>query len=105
MTDETNKALPKFVAPSTNLEFSTVRPPTFIQQPPSSYVLQTVNPNVCINSFSCPTNKFVTDILGIHRPHVELSPNTDPFFILNHIFDTYRNLQNLLQLHSMIYKL
>ena len=30
-------------------------------------------------------------------PPVELTPNTDPFFVLNHIFDTYRTLQNHLQ--------
>ena len=39
-------------------------------------------------------------MLNLLRPHIEPSPNTDPFVILNHIFDTYRTLQNLLQLHS-----
>ena len=34
------------------------------------------------------------------QPHVELSPNSDLFVILNHIFDTYRNLQNHLQHHN-----
>ena len=50
LPDEINKALPKHVPPSTNLEISTsnVPPSTiFLQQPPPSYVLQTVNPNVC----------------------------------------------------------
>ena len=32
--------------------------------------------------------------------HVEIDPNTDPFVFLNHIFDTFRNLQSLLHLHS-----
>ena len=71
-----------------------------MQQPPPSYVLQSVNSNVCINSFSCSTGNFVTEILYLLRPHVELSSNTDSFVILNHIFDTYHNLQNLLQLHG-----
>ena len=97
--DETNKALPKQILSYTNLELTTVPPPTFVQQPSPSYVLQTVDPTVCINTFSCPTDKFVTGSLNLLRPHVELSRDTDPFVILNHIFETYRNLQNLLQLH------
>ena len=59
-----------------------------------------MNHNVCINSFSCPTGKFVREILTLLRPHVELAPNTDPSVILTNIFDTYRTLQSLLQLHS-----
>ena len=55
---------------------------------------------MCINSFSCPTDKFVSEILTVLRPHVELAPNTDPFVILTHIFETYCILQSLLQLHS-----
>ena len=55
---------------------------------------------MCINSFSCPTDKFVSEILTLLRPHVELAPNTDPFVIITHIFETYRTLQSLLQLHS-----
>ena len=74
--------------------------PTAIPPPSTSYVLQTTNPNVCINSFSCPTDKFVSEILTLLRPHVEIVPNTHPFVILNHIFDTFRNLQSILQLHS-----
>ena len=31
---------------------------------------------------------------------LNLPPNTDPFVLLTHIFDTYRTLQYLLQLHS-----
>ena len=46
---EINNALPKHIRPNT--DHSIVPPPTFVPQPPSSYVLQTVNPNVCINSF------------------------------------------------------
>ena len=97
-----NKVLPKRVCLLLILKSPLPLPPspTFMQQPPPSYVLQTVNPIVCINSFSCPTDNFVTGNLNLLRPHVELSPNTDPFFIPNHDFDTYRNLQNLLQLHS-----
>ena len=53
-----------------------------------------------INSISCPTDKFITEILNLLRPHVEHSPNTDPFVIFYHIFGTYQNLQNLLQYHS-----
>ena len=53
-------ALPKHILSYTNLEIKTVPPPTFVQQPPPSYVLQTVDPTVCINSFSYPTDKFVT---------------------------------------------
>ena len=34
------------------------------------------------------------------RPHFEPSPNTDPFVLLNHSFDTYCTLQNLLQLQN-----
>ena len=85
------KVLPKHVPP-TSLELSTVPHPTFIQQPPPSYVLKTVNPNVYINSFSCPSDKLITEILNLLRPHVEHSPKTDPFVILNHIFDNYQNL-------------
>ena len=55
---------------------------------------------MCINSFSCPTDKFVSEVLTLLRPHVELAPNTDRFVILPHFFDTYRTLQSLLQLHS-----
>ena len=44
--DESNKALPKHVPPSTNPDISIVPPPTFIQQYPASYVLQTVFTNV-----------------------------------------------------------
>ena len=45
-----------------------------------------------------------SEILNLLRPHVEIAPNTDPFVILNHIFDTFRNLQSLLQLHSTDYQ-
>ena len=55
---------------------------------------------MCINSFSCPTDKFVSEILTLLRPNVELAPNTDSFVILSHSFDTYRTLLSLLQLHS-----
>ena len=70
-----------------------------MQQPAPYYVLQTVNLNVCINSVSCPTDKNI-EILNLLRSHVELSPITDPLGILNHIFDTYRILQTLLELQS-----
>ena len=99
--DEIKKALSKHLPPSMNLEISIVLLPTFLQQPfPSYVILQTVNPNVCINSSSSPTNESVTKILNLLRPHVELSPNSDLFVILNHIFDTYRILQNHLQHHN-----
>ena len=71
-----------------------------MQQPHPSYVLKTVNPNMYINSFSCPTDKLITEILKLFRPHGEHSHNTDPFVILNHVFESYHNLQNLLQLPS-----
>ena len=97
ISDEILQTLPKHTSPNTTSEpshISTIPPQS------NSYVLQTANPNVCINSFSCPTDKFVSEILSLLRPHVEIAPNTDPFIILNHIFDTYRTLQSLLQLHS-----
>ena len=100
MSDEIIQSLPNHNPPSTIPEPSTVHPPTFIHPPASLYVLQTADPNVCINSFSCPTDKFVSEILTLLRPHVELAPSTDPFVNLTHIFDTYRPLQSLLQLHS-----
>ena len=56
---------------------------------------------MCINSLSCPTDKFVGEILTLLRPHVELATNTDPFVILTHIVETYRTFQSLLQLHSI----
>ena len=65
------EALPNLVRPSsTNLDISVVSHPTFIQQPPSSYLSQIVNPNVCNNSFSCPTDKYVTETLSLFRPLV-----------------------------------
>ena len=94
--DAINKALHKHVTPSTNLDISTSTVPpstTFMQQPPPSRVLQTVNPNVCTNSFSYPTDKLVTEISNLLRPHVQISLNTDPFVIVDRAF------QNLLQLH------
>ena len=44
--------------------------------------------------------KFVSELLTLLRHHVELAPNTDPFVILTNVFDTYRTLKSLLQLHS-----
>ena len=49
---------------------------------------------------SLDTDKILTEILNLLRPHIEPSLNTDPFVILNHIFHTYRTLQNLLHLHN-----
>ena len=40
----------------------------------SAYILQTVNPNVCINAFSCPTDEVVTEFLTQPHPHVEIGP-------------------------------
>ena len=97
VSDEILQSLPKHTPPNTTSEPSQ---PTSIPPPSTSYVLQTTNPNVCTNSFSCPTDKFVSEILTHLRPHVEIAPNTDLFIHLNHIFDTFRNLQSLLQLHS-----
>ena len=97
ISGEVLQTLPKHTPPNTTSEPSQT---TIIPPSSNSYVLQTTNPNVCINSFSCPTDKFVSEILTFLRPHVEIAPNTDPFVILNHIFDTFRNLQSLLQLHS-----
>ena len=99
VSDEIFQSLPKHTPPNTVSEPSQA-PSSAIRPPSTSYVLPTANPNVCINSFSCPTDKFVSEILTLLRPHVEIAPNTDPFVILNHIFDTFRNLQSLLQLHS-----
>ena len=55
ISDEILHSLLKHNPPSTLSEFSTVPPPTLIPPSASSYVLQTANSNVCINSFSCPT--------------------------------------------------
>ena len=99
ISDEILQTLPKHTPPNTVTESSQAPPPTIPPQS-NSYVLQTSNPNVCINSVSCPTDKFVSEILTLLRPHVEIAPNTDPFVILNQIFDTFRTLQSLLQLHS-----
>ena len=97
--DEIIQSLPKHNPQSTISEPTTDPPPTFLPPTASSYVLQTANPNVCINSSSWPTDNFVSEILTLLRPHVELAPNTDPCVILTHIF-SYRTLQSLLQLHS-----
>ena len=99
ISDEILQTLPKHTPPNTVTESSQAPPPPIPPQS-NSYVLQTTNPNVCINSFTCPTDKFVSEILTLLRPHVEITPNTDPFVILNHIFDTFRTLQSLPQLHS-----
>ena len=74
ISDEIVQSVPKHNPPSTISEPTTVPPPTFLPPPASSYVLQTANPNVCINSFSCPTDKFVSEILTRLRAHVELPP-------------------------------
>ena len=100
ISDEVIQSLPKHNPPYTGSELLTVPPPTFIHPPSSSYTLQTANPKVCIKSFSCPTDKFVREILTLLRPHVELAPNNDPFVTLTHIFETYQTLQSLLQHHS-----
>ena len=98
ITEEFINALPKQVSLCTD---SSIAPPTAVVPPiSSSYVLQTVNPNVGLNSFSCPTDKIVTEILNLLRPNIEFSPNTDPFVMLNHVFDTDRTIQNLLHLHN-----
>ena len=98
-----NKALPELFHPSsTNFDITTVPHPTFIQHAmhlSSSHAIQTVNSNVCINSFSCPTDNFDIEILYLFCPHVEIFPTKTPFVIHNHIFDTDRNLQKLSQLH------
>ena len=86
-------------------EMALLPPPMFIQLPSPAHVLRTVNPKICMNSFSCPADKFVTKILNLLSPHVELGPTTDPFVILNHIFDTYRTRQIILQHQAMISKL
>ena len=100
VSDEILQPLPKHIPPSSVSETSQVPSSTTIPPLSNSYTLQTANPNVCIISFSYPTDKFVSEILNLLRPHVQVAPNTDPFVILNHIFDTFRNLQSLLQLHS-----
>ena len=99
VSDEIFQSLPKHTPPN-NVSEPSQDPSSTIPPPYTSSVLQTANPNVCINSFSCPTDKFVSEILTLLRPHVEIAPNTDPFVILNHICDSFRNLQSLLQLHS-----
>ena len=99
VSDKIFQSLPKHTPPNAMSEPSQA-PSLAIPPQPTSYVLHTANANVCINSFSCPTDKFVSEILTLLRPHFEIAPNTDPFVILNHIFDNFPNLQSLLQLHS-----
>ena len=43
--------------------------------------------------------QFITEMVTLFRPHVELSPNTAPFVVLNHMFETCHNLQYRLELH------
>ena len=73
-----NNTLPKIVHPTLKThDLPTTSQPTSVQPPISSYVLQTVNPNVCVTSFSCPAGTIVTEILGLLRPHIELVPSRD----------------------------
>ena len=70
-----------FPSSSTALEISDVPPPTFFNRPP--LILS-----------------FVTEILILLRPSVELVRTADPFVVLSIFFDTHRTLQNILQLHT-----
>ena len=84
---------PKTHDGSTNIQ------PTFVIPTTPPYVLQTVNPTVCINSFSCPTNKIPTNILTLLLPHVVIAPTTDPIISLIHLFGTYGFLQHFFNLN------
>ena len=50
---------PNIILQSNVSELSTVPSPAFSHPRASSYILQTVNPNVCINSFSCRTDNLL----------------------------------------------
>ena len=63
-SEEIIQSLPKHNPPSTISDPTTVPPPTFLPPPASFYVLQTANTNVCINSFSCPTDRSVSEIFN-----------------------------------------
>ena len=52
------------------LTFSTIDTSQTIHSPTSSYVLQTVNPIVFLNSFSCLTDNVLTEIFNLLRPYV-----------------------------------
>ena len=78
VSDKIFQSLHKHTPPNTVSEPSQA-PSSTIPPPSTSYVLQTANPNVCINSFPCPTDTFVSEILTLLRPHAEIAPNTDPF--------------------------
>ena len=53
VSDEILQTFPKHTPHNTTSELSHT---TAIPPPSTSYVLQTTYPNVCINSFSCPTD-------------------------------------------------
>ena len=48
--------------------------PTLVQPQTSSYVLQIIYSNVCINSFFCLTDNFLNEILTLLCPQVEIAP-------------------------------
>ena len=56
--EQTNNALSEFLSPRSNtFDYSTIFNHNFIQVfNRSSFVVQTVNPNVCMNTFSYPLN-------------------------------------------------
>ena len=89
--------------PSNTHDACTNCQPTFVIPTTSSCVFQTVNHAVCINPFSCPTNKIVTKILTLLRPHVVIAPTTDPIITLTHILVNYGTLQHLLYLQITIF--
>ena len=68
--EEKNNALLSLILPHFNtFDTCTNSNHNFIQPPfASSYVLQTVNPDVCKNSVSCRTENFVTEILFYTTP-------------------------------------
>ena len=56
-------------------------------------------PNVTINNFTCLTDKFVTEILALLKPHAETKPELNPSFLLHYMFDTYYRLQCIIKTH------
>ena len=54
----------------------------------------------CITAFKGSTDRLVAEVLALLSSQSAISPHTDFFDFSEHKFDTYRSLQNLLQVHN-----